>query len=549
MPARGEHPAKGLAVGFGRYSRMATGQNQDSEEIHTHVNRETAARYGLRIKPGYEFYDRGITAAKSEIPLPELERAVAAVVSQEVEALVVPALDRLSRQGMRHVGEMLDAVEAAGGRIIFAKEGLDSSTPGSRGIIAFLAEQARAEAQAIAWRVERWHEVCRLKGKWTGKRPYGYQVVDGKLIPHPDEAPVVRRIVADIHSGLSARQIAKALNDEGVPSPGTTKAEDIRAQGRRPKNQPTTWGMSTVINLLHNPALCGWRQHRGKVVLGPDGEPVSFGEGILTPGERARLLAELDRRTVTVKHTPNLQWIGRKTGGGRPAKYLLTSFAICETCEYNMFAFLRRDRGGLFYRCSSATQGYVCKGRAHIKADIADAEVLRQLTARLAAMEPDDPILGVIAERWRRFTMTGDEGERAELEARRDAVRDRIVDLEEARYVRGEFARAEEVARWEQMMGRLKAQRDAIEDALRELGPPPDFDIGILLDTYLSRDAWEAATVAQRRDLLRVAVDQVIIAPANRRRVSAADRIRLLLAGEGADSSGRRRLDGRHDLS
>ena len=155
-----------------------------------------------------------------------------------------------------------------------------------------------------------------------------------------------------------------------------------------------------------------------------------------------------------------------------------------------------------------------------------------QVTARLAAMEPDDPVLSAIAERWRQFTMTGDEGERAELESRRDAVRDRIIDLEEARYVRGEFAKDDEVARWETMMGRLKAQRDAIEDALDELGPPPDFDIGILLDTHLSRDAWEAATMTQRRELLKVAVDQVIIAPAHRRRISAIDRVRVVLAGE-----------------
>jgi site-specific DNA recombinase len=532
MPARGEHPAKGWAAGFGRYSRTTTHGNQDSEEIHTRVNRDTAARYGLKIRPGYEFYDRGITAAKSDVRLPDLERAIRVVVDQEVEALIVPALDRLSRRGMRHVGEMLDAVEATQGRIIFGKEGLDSGNPGSRSIIAFLAERARDESQAIAWRIERWHEGCRLKGKWTGKRPYGYQVVDGKLLPDPYEAAVIRRIVADILTGLSARQIAKALNDEGIPSPGTTKAEEIRARGREPKNQPTTWGMSTIIDLLHNPALTGWRQHHGKVVLGPEGEPVSFGEGILTPGERARLLAELDRRTAMVKKSPNLQWIGRKTGGGRPAKYLLTGFALCETCGYHLFAFLRRDRGGLFYRCSSATQGYICKGRAHIKAAIADEEVLRQVTARLAAMEPDDPVLSAIAERWRQFTMTGDESERAELESRHDAVRDRIIDLEEARYVRGEFAMADEIARWVTMMGRLKAQRDAIEDALDELGPPPDFDIGILLDTHLSRDAWEAATVAQRRELLKVAVDQVIIAPAHRRRISASDRVRVVLAGE-----------------
>jgi hypothetical protein len=47
---------------------------------------------------------------------------------------------------MRHVGEMLDAVDAVGGRIIFNKGNLDSSQPASRAIIAFLSEQARDEA-------------------------------------------------------------------------------------------------------------------------------------------------------------------------------------------------------------------------------------------------------------------------------------------------------------------------------------------------------------------------------------------------------------------
>lgn len=66
MARKDDHPAKGWAAGFGRYSAESTRGSQDSEEIHTRVNRDTAARYGLKIKPGYEFYDRGIIAAKSD---------------------------------------------------------------------------------------------------------------------------------------------------------------------------------------------------------------------------------------------------------------------------------------------------------------------------------------------------------------------------------------------------------------------------------------------------------------------------------------------------
>jgi hypothetical protein len=69
-------------------------------------------------------------------------------------------------------------------------------------------------------------------------------------------------------------------------------------------------------------------------------------------------------------------------------------------------------------------------------------------------MEPDDPILGAIAERWRELTMPEGEGERAVFQSRLDAVRGRIVDLEEARYVRGEFSTADDTARWDGMVAR-----------------------------------------------------------------------------------------------
>jgi hypothetical protein len=161
----------------------------------------------------------------------------------------------------------------------------------------------------------------------------------------------------------------------------------------------------------------------------------------------------------------------------------------------------------------------------------ADAEVMRQLRTRLGAMEPDDPILDGIAERWRELMMPEDEGERAVLQSRLDSVRGRIVDLEEARYVRGEFATSDDVARWDGLMARLKAQRAAVLEDLDALGPPPDFDLATLRATYQG-EAWEAATLAQRRRLLQVAVARIIVAPAYRRQVPAKDRIRVVLVGE-----------------
>ena len=145
--------------------------------------------------------------------------------------------------------------------------------------------------------------------------------------------------------------------------------------------------------------------------------------------------------------------------------------------------------------CSAAGAGRTCPASAYIQVEKADAEVMRQLRTRLAAMEPDDPILGAIAERWRELTMPEGEGDRAVLQSRLDAVRGRIVDLEEARYVRGEFSTADDVARWDGMMARLKVQRDAVLQELEELGPPPDFDLTTLRATY-GEEVWDAARCA-----------------------------------------------------
>jgi hypothetical protein len=146
-------------------------------------------------------------------------------------------------------------------------------------------------------------------------------------------------------------------------------------------------------------------------------------------------------------------------------------------------------------------------------------------------MEPGDPILDIIAERWREYIMPEGEGERAVLQSRLDAVRGRIVDLEEARYVRGEFSGADDLVRWDRMMERLKIQRDAVLQELDELGPPPDFDLNTLRASF-DGEAWDAAPLAQRRKLLQVAVTQVLVTSARRRKVPPADRVRVILAGE-----------------
>ena len=87
------------------------------------------------------------------------------------QSLYVAKLDRLTRRGMGHVGLILDELEKVSGRIVFVADGLDTSEPGARPVIAILAEQARAESDNTSWRVGQWHLHNRRHGVWNQQRP------------------------------------------------------------------------------------------------------------------------------------------------------------------------------------------------------------------------------------------------------------------------------------------------------------------------------------------------------------------------------------------
>ncbi len=528
-----EHPAKGWAGTYGRKSNLPRAFQSHSPENQDRITKHAALIHGLRIKPGYEFFD--VKSASKDVRRQGFEGAVAALMNREIEALIVPKLDRLSRRGMGQIGLLLDDLEQVGGRIIFVGDGLDSSKPNARPIIAFLSEQARQESLGMAWRMEQFHEGARVSGKWVWPRPYGYLVEDHRLKPHPVEAPIVRWIIDEFLNGASYRSIANSLNERGLPCPRVARAAEAEREGR-PAHKPrehVAWGYTTVRVILTNPALCGWHAHKGRVVIDADSEPISYGEGLVEPAEYVRIQSEVERRTTVVRHAHNTERIGGKTGGGRPAKYLLTGFGKCASCGYGMLAGRwgrARDRSA--YKCNGRVHGYGCTAPGWATVGQADAEAVRQLTFRLAAMEPDDPILGAIAARWLRLRMPEQEGDRSILDGKLSDIRARIANLDEARYGRGEFETAEDIARWEQLRRNLLEQRSAVQAALDELGPPPALDLGDLLDTFRSRPAWDALPLAQKRMLLSVAVAKVWIRHPQKGQVPIEDRIQVLLVGE-----------------
>lgn len=231
-----------------------------------------------------------------------------------------------------------------------------------RPIIAILAEQARAESDNTSWRVGQWHLHNRRHGVWNQQRPFGYVVAEhGRLKPHPTEAPIVRRMKDDFLDGASLRGIARWLNDEGIKPPGVVHAEDARAAGRRAKGpRGDSWYATTVRKVLSQPSIAALVSNKRKLLYDEHGEPISAGEGIATMAERARILAEMERRSV-VAQKGAVERDGKRTGAGRPAQHLLVGFVRCSEAnsQVGRDCYLRAPHAaaqGTARRCGSGAR-------------------------------------------------------------------------------------------------------------------------------------------------------------------------------------------------
>jgi hypothetical protein len=157
-----------------------------------------------------------------------------------------------------------------------------------------------------------------------------------------------------------------------------------------------------------------------------------------------------------------------------------------------------------------------------------DEEVVHRFTTKLAALEPGDPLLDLVAERWLSTTLPETAAERVTLESNRTDIDARIADLEEARYLRGEFSDAAGLSRYERLRAKLIESRSAVLSALDTLGPPPTLDVAALLETQLTSEAWEQTPSQRRRDILKLAVQRVYVWRGKRWMQPAEERIRIV---------------------
>ncbi|MEU7294029.1 recombinase family protein [Streptomyces exfoliatus] len=455
--------------------------------------RAWAERNGLTVRKVH--IDRGRSGYKN-VSRKGFEAAVTAITAGVVGVLVVWKLDRLSRKGIGEVGKALDDMDRVGGRLVSVMDGLDTGNDSARAAIGVLAELARNESRDLGMRVGSAKRYLRQRGQWIGgKPPYGLLVDPGtKKLVHDPETSVYARLIADeAMSGKTLVHIARLLNEHGVES----------ARGGQ-------WNSSSVMQLLRSPAFAGLmpqteyqesadgaRKYSNRVFpyLDPETrETVSIGEGIITVGERELILGLLESRAFP---------LAGKRDGHKRGTSLLTGLARCGICGSRM------SKAGTSYVCANNRMGRDCPG-VSARVESLDEYVTREFLSLLPSLDSQDPLLAVIADRSKRRMDPGAFARRGALVAAIAEEEARRVDLEEARYTRGEFDGADAHVRYDRMAARLQHRIDGLCADLARM-PLPSVDISPLLDVGRLNESWEGDDVAGRRERLGLAVDRVVV--------------------------------------
>lgn len=193
------------------------------------------------------YIDAGISGGSMERP--ELKRLINNL--DNIDMVLVYKLDRLTRS-VRDLLELLEIFESNNVGFRSATEIYDTTNAMGRLFVTLVGAIAEFERGTTRERTISGKEGALNSGKYIGKVPFCYDLVDGELVPNEDRK-FVDYIIERLKVNVSATQIAKEL--------------------RSMKDNHMKWSKSTVLSTLHSPTLRGHTKY-GKYFKENTHEPI-----------------------------------------------------------------------------------------------------------------------------------------------------------------------------------------------------------------------------------------------------------------------------------
>ena len=320
------------AVIYARFSSHA--QNEQSIEGQLKECYAFAERSGLRII--HEYIDRALTGTTDKRP--EFLQMIEDSKRKGFQFVIVYQLDRFARN--RYDSATYKAkLKKNGVRVLSAKENITDDASGIliEGVLESMAEYYSAE---LSQKIKRGIAISASKCKFFGgKVPLGYKIDEKKdYVIDEDTAPIVRRMFEMLAGGYNYAQIARYMNERGIPT----------ATGGK-------WGKNSFNSIFSNRRYLGKYIFHGEEIDG--GIPQLIDDGLFA-----------DVQKVLEKYA------AAPSRGKAKVEYLLSDKLICGKCGNKMTGISSTSKSKKihhYYKCVGVTKS-VCDKRTIRKQFIED---------------------------------------------------------------------------------------------------------------------------------------------------------------------------------
>ena len=433
-------------------------QNQES------LLREFVQQHRLSV---YDTYvDDGWSGTSFDRP--DFQRMIADIEAKKVNMVITKDLSRLGRDYIMTGHYMERYFPEHRVRYISLLDGIDTGVDSTANdITPFRAIMNDMYAKDISKKIKSVKRDKQRKGQFIGGKPvYGYKMhptEKNKIVIDEEAARVVRRIFALALSGMSCRNIATLLNQEGVPTPATYAGLPVA----RPGPYTGLWSSERISDMLQNETYIGNMvqgrsvkiSYKSKKCLKQDPANWVVVEGTHEPLVDGETFRKVRMLVNSRKHTRS-----------RTYDFLLKGLIFCHECGHPLAVLNRKNARGedvLYFVCRTYqrfTKAGVCTCHSIKEKTVTDAVIAKVREVCQAYLNPDEllPVAQEAVENARK---------QSSLESELQALQSKIDSLTASldRMYTDRLSGLLPEADFQRIFSRIKLERKQLEEKRREL--------------------------------------------------------------------------------